>query len=264
MLHEIRVIQGTLGMLLSEGKGFSGTAFPKQPPKLLQLYEFEACPYCRRVRQALTTLNLDYEVYPCPKNGALYRPKVKEMTGKEQFPFLVDPNTQTTLLESGAIIDYLFRTYGKKGKEAPSAWRNLPKRDIKRTLISAVSMLRGLRADKYNISRINTGKQPQKLLEVYGFDMSPFTRLVRERLTELEIPYITRNVAKERWQDMGLAVLRAKPGTYRPIRAGKRDAIMNDEMGGKMQLPFLVDPNTQTRMFESKDIMAYINKTYGC
>lgn len=263
MKHELKILQGTLGMLLSEGRGISGTAYPKQPEKLLQLYEFEACPYCRRVRQVLTMLNLDYEVYPCPKNGTLFRPQVQKLAGKVQFPFLIDPNTDTQLLESDAIIDYLFRTYGKKGKGAPSKWSNLPQRDVKGSLVSVLNMMRGMRADRGNVKRVKAGRQPKQLLEIYSFDMSPFSRVVRERLTELEIPYITRNVAKERWQDMGLAVLRVKPGKYRPKMAGKREALFNDVMKGKMQVPFLVDPNTGVEMFESKAIVAYINKTYG-
>ena len=72
------------------GRGVSGTPFPKQPEKALKLYEFEGSPFCRRVREVLTTLNLDYEVYPCPKGGTKYRKVVKDLGGKRQFPFFVD------------------------------------------------------------------------------------------------------------------------------------------------------------------------------
>ena len=34
-------------------------------------------------------------------------------------------------------------------------------------------------------------------------------------------------------------------------------------LGGKMQVPYLVDPNTGTAMYESDDIVAYLRKTYG-
>jgi glutathione S-transferase len=30
-----------------------------------------------------------------------------------------------------------------------------------------------------------------------------------------------------------------------------------------VQLPYLIDPNTGEEMFESNDIMAYLNKTYA-
>lgn len=38
-------------------------------------------------------LDLDVEVRPCPKGGAVWRNKAIELGGKAQFPFLVDENT---------------------------------------------------------------------------------------------------------------------------------------------------------------------------
>ena len=35
--------------------------------KLLALYEYEACPFCAKVREALTVLDLDYLAYPTPR-----------------------------------------------------------------------------------------------------------------------------------------------------------------------------------------------------
>jgi glutathione S-transferase len=69
-------------------------------------------------------------------------------------------------------------------------------------------------------------------------------------------------VAKERWQDMGPAVLRAKPGPYVPLLGGKREQLL-PVMQGKMQVPYLVDPNTGVSLFESKAILAYLNQTYA-
>jgi hypothetical protein len=37
-----------------------------QPPQLLRLYEYELSPFCRRVREAITDLDLNVEIYPCP------------------------------------------------------------------------------------------------------------------------------------------------------------------------------------------------------
>jgi glutathione S-transferase len=34
------------------------------------------------------------------------------------------------------------------------------------------------------------------------------------------------------------------------------------ERGGKMQVPFLVDPNTDSAMYESDDIVAYLEAQY--
>src|SRR5262249_19180157 len=62
------------------------------PEKLLQLYEFEACPYCRKVREALTVLDLEVMIYPCPKGSSRFRDVVRARGGREQFPYFVDPN----------------------------------------------------------------------------------------------------------------------------------------------------------------------------
>jgi glutathione S-transferase len=35
------------------------------------------------------------------------------------------------------------------------------------------------------------------------------------------------------------------------------------ERGGKVQVPFLVDPNTGRELYESDDIVAYLEKEYG-
>ena len=54
---------------------------------------------CVQVREALTLLDLDVLIYPCPKGGPTYRPKAQQMSGKAQFPFLVDPNTGALIRE---------------------------------------------------------------------------------------------------------------------------------------------------------------------
>lgn len=82
------------------------------PPLRLKLFEFEACPFCRRVREAMTELDLSVEVYPCPKGSARHREMVRRSGGKEMFPFLIDPNTDTSMYESGDIVKYLYNQYG--------------------------------------------------------------------------------------------------------------------------------------------------------
>ncbi|KAF6159678.1 hypothetical protein GIB67_029936, partial [Kingdonia uniflora] len=81
----------------------------EDPGTRIQLFEFgcpslyfstEACPFCRRVREAITELDLSVEVYPCPKGSLKHREMVRRIGGKEQFPFLLDPNTGTSMYES--------------------------------------------------------------------------------------------------------------------------------------------------------------------
>ncbi len=94
------------------GAGLSVGALGKRPKQRLELYEFEACPYCRKVREALSTLDLEAMVYPCPKSGPHYRKQVVARGGKAQFPYLIDPNTRRELYESDDIVTYLFAEYG--------------------------------------------------------------------------------------------------------------------------------------------------------
>jgi len=255
--HQIKVIQALASSLLEGGRGMQGTAFPQQPEKPLQLYEFEGSPFCRRVREVLTLLNLDYEVYPCPKGGQKYRKIVQEKGGKQQFPFLVDENSGVALYESQDIIHYLFQHYGKTGK-TPQKFAHYPQLPVVALAGTLVNGARGIWINKKIIDRA----APAELLELWGFEASPFTRVVRATLAELELPFIYHNVAKERWQDMGPAVLRFKPGKYQALAGGKREKVMN-VMGRDIQVPYLVDPNTGVKMFESAAIVKYLNKHYG-
>lgn len=257
MNHQIKVIQALASSLLEGGRGMQGTAFPQQPEKPLQLYEFEGSPFCRRVREVLTLLNLDYEVYPCPKGGQKYRKIVQEKGGKQQFPFLVDENSGVALYESQDIIHYLFQHYGKTGK-TPQKFSHYPQLPVVALAGTLVNGARGIWINKKIIDRA----APAELLELWGFEASPFTRVVRATLAELELPFIYHNVAKERWQDMGPAVLRFKPGKYQALAGGKREKVM-DVMGRDIQVPYLVDPNTGVKMFESAAIVKYLNKHYG-
>lgn len=50
-------------------------------------------PLPPQVREAVSILDLDVMMYPCPKDGPTWRPKAIEMGGKSQFPYLVDVNT---------------------------------------------------------------------------------------------------------------------------------------------------------------------------
>ena len=256
ILHQIKVLQSVAATILEAGRGVSGTPHPKQPELPLKLYDIEASPFCRRVREVLTTLNLDVEIYPCPKKGTRFRPLAEKVAGKTQFPLLVDENTGLKILESQDIIDYLFEHYGKTGK-TPKKWQNLSKRPIRELLAGAPRGLRGWKADKSNSSKL----LPNQLLQLWSFEGSPYTRLVRERLCELELPYVLHNVAKERWQDMGPAVLRLKPGKYHPLQGGKREQEIS--RNSKMQVPYLIDPNTGVAMYESADILRYLDHTYA-
>ncbi|MGB8329397.1 MAG: glutathione S-transferase N-terminal domain-containing protein [Polyangiales bacterium] len=202
----------------------------KVPERPLELYEFEVCPYCRIVREALSALSLDPIVYPCPRGGRRFREKVREQGGRYQFPYLVDPNTGVGMYESADIVEYLFREYGKG--IAPWFLRARGFAVSTSMLASGFRPHRGRHAVR--------SRQPGKLLELYSYEGSPFCRIAREALCELELPHQLHNV---------------------PRQSPDRDGFV--AVSGKMQVPYLVDPNTGVQMFESDEIRRYLHRTYA-
>jgi glutathione S-transferase len=104
-------------------------------------------------------------------------------------------------------------------------------------------------------------KTPEQALELYSFEASPFARLVRERLTELQLPYLLRQCGRDQWQDWVLPPMRRHLLSDYSPRQRNRIALM--ERAGRIAVPYLVDPNTGTELFESADILDYLDQTYG-
>ncbi|CAO2035179.1 unnamed protein product [Urochloa humidicola] len=178
----------------------------------LQLYEFEACPFCRRVREAMTELDLSAEVYPCPKGSLRHREMVKKIGGKEQFPLLVDVSTGVTMYESGDIVNYLFRQYGQG--MSPSSGL------LESTIFTGwVPTL--LRAGRGMTLWNKAGAVPAEKLELFSYEYSSYARIVREALCELELPYVLQNVGEG---------------------SSKMDALLR--ISGSKQVPYLIDLNT--------------------
>ena len=85
-------------------------AGPREGLAPLTLYNMEGSPYCRKVREALSELDLAYVVRNVPK-GSPKRNELQRRGGKVQVPYLVDPNTGDELYESDDIIAYLRAKY---------------------------------------------------------------------------------------------------------------------------------------------------------
>ncbi|HLA33908.1 MAG TPA: glutathione S-transferase N-terminal domain-containing protein [Rhodocyclaceae bacterium] len=251
VMHQINVMGSALASTLAGWRGTSVLQAAKQPAKPLRLYDMEGSPYCRTVREALTALGLDAEIYPCPIGGQRFLPDIQRLGGKPMQPMLIDFNTNASLVDARDIVDYLFLTYANRA--APKSFRPSL---LKSTLSGGGSVLRALHGTRYR-----KAKPPEQLLELWSFESSPYSRLVRERLTELEIPYILHNVGKEQFADMGPAAMRVKPGPYQPKPGGKRERVLAQL--GRVQVPYLEDPNTGVKMFESSDIIAYLEKQYA-
>ena len=211
-------------------------AVPKEP---IILYEFEACPFCRRVREALSQLDLTVEVRPCPKDAVKHRTEVEAMGGKLTFPFLVDPNTEAGkggMYESEDICRYLYATYGN-GAEFPEGI-------ISTTVLTGwmPTLLRAGRGmTRYANATTHAGAADLKPLTLFNYEGNQFARLAREALCELELPYTLFNCGK----------------------GSPKRATLTEVAGEGASVPYLVDPNTGQNVGESEEIVAYLFKTYG-
>lgn len=240
-----------LATLVRASNGIQSTPAAIKPQTLLRLYDIENCPYCRLVREALTELDLDVEILPCPKFGERFRPEAEQLGGKAQFPFLVDADTGVEMYESLDIIAYLFETYGQRA--VPLKWRAGKLQTVGSMLASAPRMSGGMEA--------RPGVEPEYLLELYSFESSPFARPVRELLCEMEIPYILRNCGRTRIQEWILPPVR-KALNITPDSEVENRRVLQD-MEGRVAIPYLYDPNSEQGMFESADILQYLRNAYG-
>ncbi|KAL5710641.1 hypothetical protein ACHQM5_021181 [Ranunculus cassubicifolius] len=152
------------------------------------------------------------------------------MGGKQQFPYMANPNTGVAMYESDAIIKYLCEKYG----------------DGSVPLLLSLGLLTTLTAGFAMIGRMGRGskytpsKMPPQPVELWAYEPSPFCKVVREVLVELELPHILHSCA------------RGSP---------KRQILY--EKAGHFQVPYLEDPNTGVKMFESAEIVDYLRATYA-
>ncbi len=251
VLHQGAVVGSLLASSLAAWRGTAVVRAAAQPKEPIVLYDRAACPYCRAVREAITALHLDVEIRPCPKGGTRFLPEVVRLGGKSMVPLLVDRNTGAQLYESADIVTYLFRTYG--GMEVPTAYRPSAVKPAISGLGTVVRFGRGARA--------RPSRAPELPLHLTGFESSPYSRLVRERMTELELPYTLHSLGKEHWKEAGPAVRRITPNPYVPREGGKRHAFWAAH--GRVQVPYLEDPNTGAALFESGAIIDYLETTYA-
>lgn len=214
------------------GRGLKARMAVQQPKAMVHLWDFESCPYCRKVRETLSELDIEYHSHPCAR-GSRNRAVAQEKGGKSQFPFLIDPNTDTQLYESEAIITYLHETYGTGRTQASKFLSPL---NTASSILASMIRPFGGRVTKAAQKR----ESPDEALILYGFEVSPFCRKVREACCELDLDFISRNVAKG---------------------SPRRKEL--EEAGGRVMVPYLIDPNTGVSMYESDDIVAYLHKTYG-
>ena len=177
-------------------------------------------------------LDLDVQFYPCPQGGPTFREHVKNVGGKSQFPYMVDDNTGVSMYESDDIIDYLYDKYGPGKEKVPTL--------LRAGALTVLTAGFGLAPRMGAGSRYRAAKMPAKPITVYSYEASPFCKLVREKLVELELPHLMRTV-----------------GRGSPKRQELKDRR------GTFQAPYIEDPNTGVAMFESSAIVKYLEEQYA-
>ena len=213
------------------------TARPARP---LVVYEYESSPFCRKVREACCVLDLSVEYRPVPgaRFGAFAR-ELADSGGKMTVPYLVDPNAGGfSAYESDDIIEYLLENYGpsRETYDPKALW---PLRGNFAVLTSTIAALaRGLPGSRRR-DDARPDNEAMEPLELWGYETSPFVRPVREALCELTLPHVVV-----------------------PCARGSRNRDRLVAATGRFQVPFLRDPNTGVELFESPEIVDYLNAVY--
>jgi|CXWL01.1.fsa_nt_gi hypothetical protein len=238
-------------LLASTARGWRGTQVlrpARVPTQLLVVYDRENDPQCRLLRELLTELQLDALIQPCPENGKRF---ARKLPAAATLPHLVDADLALQADGLKACVEHVLANYAhvERGAGLLTSWPM----QLSSKLASALRGDAGLQA--------RPSRMPRKPLELYSFESSPYSRLVRERLCELELPWILRSFGKEQLADWGPPNLRLALKPWSPKPGGRREKMLADT--GKAQVPYLIDPNAKVELFESVAILEHLDRCYA-
>jgi len=206
-----------------------------RPTSPLILYEYDASPFCKKVREAAAILDLEVVYKPCPGARAGFSDELFELTGRRTVPYLIDEGGGFSGFESDAIIEHLFDSYGP-GKDKVSG---LLKGTPAVLTCGLAAMARSMPASRRQANARPDNEQMQTLT-LYGYEPSPFVKPVREKLCGLALPHTVVPCARG--------------------SANRKKLI--ERSGSQFQVPYLVDPNTGVELFESIEIQQYLDEVY--
>ena len=212
---------------------------PEDP--CLVLYEYEASPYCKRVRETINLLDLTVEYRPCPGARAGFSDELFELTGRRTVPFLLDTRSGKQMFESSDIIQYLLKEYGppKESYDSKALWP-ITWESFSINTATIVALLRGMPGSMLQ-SNARSDNIYMRPLELWGYECSPFVRPVREKLCSLGLAHTMISTSRG---------------------SSNRDKLLAKSGQTTFQVPFLVDPNTGVKLFESYDIVDYLESVY--
>ena len=223
--------------------------------RLVKLYDIENSVPCRVVRERITELDLVVEkVIPAADNS-----RAMVDTSSDDFlppgmelPCLrvaMSDGSMDTLTGETTIVDFLNQNFDATPPETSQQETELSPSTVRDGLIQGLQAAGSVVASLLRTGRgcrvspaVSSAPQPnQKPLILYSYEGNQFCRLVREVLTELDLVYQLQSAGKESPRRNELAA----------------------RTGGSSQCPYLIDPNTNVEMAESKDIIAYLYDTYA-
>ena len=186
--------------------------------------------FSKRVREALSMLDLTVEYRPCPNARYGFSDELSTRTlGSRTVPFLVDPGNSMgklgSLGESGKIVEYLFDYFGPGIEAIPASLKD--------------KIGSNTNAGGKLITNLKTDNMRKKPIEIWGFEGSAAVRPVRETLCGLALAHKMNHCAK-----------------------GSVNIKKLTDKAGKFDLPYIEDPNTNTKLFGSADIVKYLTSTY--
>jgi glutathione S-transferase len=230
--HEgVRWAALSVASLLRLGNGSVVGKQKRKPERRLVLYDQEGSARGWNVREALSLLDLDVDVRPCPRGGQAHAEELRNYVHvQDNVPVLLDPNTTEVFSDPDDIVAYLFRTYG----DGKIPWTLRSGRFTKATSEAANWLLAG--AGK----NLRPAVRPALPLELWGYEPLPGCRRVRSLLTELETPYVLHNAAR---------------------KSPKRIALWRRV--GSVRMPYMEDPNSDVSLAGAGAIVAYLRHTYG-
>jgi len=223
----------------------------KDAPKIVALYDMEGNTDCRLVRERISELDLDVEtVIPAGDNSRAVTDSAYEYyegDAAKDIPRLVivDESGKRVYTGRDDVLGCLTDKFGPRKPIVEESEEELKKKVVDALVFLSEplpSFLRFRRAlDVAGCARSLETPRPSKPLILYSYEGNQFCRLVREVLSELDIPYELKSAGK----------------------GSSKRAELAKITGGSTQCPFLIDPNTNTKMQESKDIIEYLYKNYA-
>eukprot|EP00553_Chaetoceros_curvisetus_P003160 CAMPEP_0204615150 /NCGR_PEP_ID=MMETSP0717-20131115/2718_1 /ASSEMBLY_ACC=CAM_ASM_000666 /TAXON_ID=230516 /ORGANISM="Chaetoceros curvisetus" /LENGTH=389 /DNA_ID=CAMNT_0051628017 /DNA_START=997 /DNA_END=2166 /DNA_ORIENTATION=+ len=212
-----------------------------RPDKPLILYEYDASPFSKRVREMINLLDLTVEYRPCPgARQSKFSEEMYEKTGRKTVPYLVDPNTGISMFESDDQIQYLLDTYGPTDKTSydPKALWPITFKAFSIYTSTIAALLRDMPGSRRQADA-RPDNEDMLPIELWGYEASPFVKPVREKLVSLALPHTIVSCARG---------------------SANRDRLV--ERTGRFQVPYIVDPNTGLELFESPEICEYLDIVY--